>query len=397
MVVKSYKNNRVGPCKMVPYGMLLCIVTMLSCGEMNSPERILVEVQQKIANTSAIRYSYHSETNNLFNETHYADSAEVGYYKLEESHHGFGLHVISKKDKYSYDGFELSKLEHDNKRIVQYDPQEIESDPDYFSRFTFFANNPMMIINYHDFAAIRDTMINGQKCFVYKDEVQRKSNSDTTVMVRYQKWFFVEKESKDIVQIADITIRDSDTLQVLDCFFNDYSYRDEGIPFPKMDPKNEVEYDRVSELDAEEEFAYVPIKEGEKLSKSSYIDVDGREISLFGEDEKSCLIMFSFIGCAPCETALKDFKAAHYDFSKEINFYYSSFQNDSSALKRYLEKKEFPNSGFGKESHMIDEFSLYHAPSFVLIDSSGTIIKVIEGYDEEVKATLLELLSPQRN
>jgi hypothetical protein len=39
-------------------------------------------------------------------------------------------------------------------------------------------------------------------------------------------------------------------------------------------------------------------------------------------------------------------------------------------------------------SHMTDEFLLCHAPSFVFFDSSGTILKVIEGYDEEVKATL---------
>ena len=111
---------------------------------MNFPERIREEASAKLANASSISYSFHSETNNFFNETHYADSAVVDFYRLTESHHGFGMHVISKNEEYVYDGFGLLKLEHDKKRIVQYDPQEIESDPEYFSRFAFFANNPMI-------------------------------------------------------------------------------------------------------------------------------------------------------------------------------------------------------------------------------------------------------------
>lgn len=106
--------------------------------------------------------------------------------------------------------------------------------------------------------------------------------------------------------------------------------------------------------------------------------------------------MFSFMGCAPCETALKDFRDAGYTFNKDINFYYSSFQNPGKTLKRYLQKKGFPNTGFGRESKMIDDFSLYHSPSFVLFDSSGVVQKVIEGYDDEVKKILFGLLSTQK-
>jgi thioredoxin-related protein len=369
----------------------------LACSTADTPESVLNDAKDKLANASVISYEYRIETNNLFNETRYVDSAKVDFYRISDSQHGFGLHVRMSQDDYIYDGFELLMLEHDKSRNVQYDPQEFESDPEYFSRFTFFANNPMMISNDHEFVAIHDTLVNDQACFGYLEEITRMSNSDTTMMVRYQKWFFIEKEKGDIIQITDITIRERDTLQVVDCFFTDFTYKEEMLAFPKMDPKYERGYIKVIEENADEEFTYVPIREGEKLSKSMYIDVDGKEISLFGKDDKSCLIMFSFIGCAPCETALKDFKEANYDFSEEINFYYSSFQNESTVLKHYLHKKEFPNAAFGKESQMIEEFSLYHAPSFVLIDSNGVIQKVMEGYDEEVKRTLLEILSPLKD
>jgi hypothetical protein len=169
--------------------------------------------------------------------------------------------------------------------MVLLEADGIKNDPDYFSQFTFFSNHPMMILNEHAFGPIRDTVVNEKECFEYKEEVRRKSNADTTQIVRYQKWFFIEKEIGDIVQITDITMREKDTLQVVDYFFTEYSYGVMAIP--KIDPKYQMEYIMVGEEDAQEGFTYLPIKEGEKLSISNYINVDGQEISLFGEDEQS--------------------------------------------------------------------------------------------------------------
>lgn len=362
------------------------------CSADDSSDVVLSKAKHKLEQSQTIQYAYLNETNNVFNETKYSSAATIDYFKLDKSLHGFGLHAFSDNEEYFFDGYDFIKLKHEQRVSIQYDRLKIENDSSYFSQLPFFSNNPMMFLVYYEFDYVSDTFINNQESFVYREESQQESHSDASLIVRYQKSFFIDKETSDISQIQDIIIRNRDTLQIVDHYFTNYIYGDDVAVFPEGDLNTEMEYVKIDEADEDEEFTFIPIREGEKLTRSRYDDVNGDEVSIYGEDSKSSLVMFSFIGCAPCEMALKDFKEVNYHFSEDINFYYSSFQNASPILKRYLEKKEFPNTAFGKESGMIEDFSLYHAPSFVLFDSTGTILKVIEGYNEEVKKELFEML-----
>lgn len=375
--------------------LLSLVLFLLACGTAVTSESILDEAKGRLANSSVISYSYRSETNNLFNETKYVDSAEIEFYRISDSQHGFGLHVTANQEEYVYDGYHFENLKHEEEVTVIFDSLEVAGDSSYFSQFSFFATHPMLLLDDQDFNQIRDTFLPGQPCFVYINENQQKSHSDSTKIVKYLKSFFIEKKTKTITRVQDVVIRAGDTLQIIDHFFLAYTFSDVEVEFPKTFMKTALDYTRINAADEDEGYTYIPIQEGAHLTQSQYVDMEGRVVDIFGKNNKSCLIMFSFIGCAPCEMALKDFKEAGYAFNKDINFYYSSFQNPGETLKRYLYKKGFPNTGFGKESKMIEDFSLYHSPSFVFFDSNGMVQKVIEGYDERVKATLLELLSPE--
>ena len=370
---------------------LLC--TIVSCQKSTSIH-VHKELKQCLSQAFSINYKYTIEQENRFNESSLSDSAVVHYYRIEEGHHGFALHISSYEEDFIYDGLNFEKVRHLDSTIVVYNTEEISENPDYFSDLFYFSTNPLMINDYDNFESVRDSVIGGQSYFIYCNETQQKSHTDSTKTVLYQKQFYVDADSKNLNQIRDLIIRSGETLQVVKHHFEDISFNTSSMDLLTLDDKVRQTFDTVSEEEDNETFTYTPIKEGAALSTKTYKDVDQKDVDIFGDAQKSTLIMFSFIGCAPCEEALKDFRNERYQFSDDINLYYSSFQNPASTLKKYLKKKEFPNTAFGKESNLIAEFSLYHSPAFALIDSDGKILKVMEGYDDEVKENLFNILKP---
>ena len=388
---KNYILNQ----KITFWTLQICLILLLGCHQNGSSKKTLQEVKEKLSKASTISYKYNSETDNKFNETKYSDAAEIEYYKIENSLYGFGLRALSNEEEYLFDGRNFEKLKHSDKIRVVYEKEAIEKDSNYFYNLSFFSTNPIRIKEYSEFATIKDSIIGGVSYYIYKDEAQTISKSDSSKIVKYQKFFYVDAKLNDIIQVKDLTIRNDETLQIIDHNFSAYKFNNSGQKYPIFDQNDKFQYKTIKEEEEYEEFTFTPIKEGEILSKKTYTDVNQKAINIYGDPPHLSLIMFSFIGCAPCEKALIDFKEAKYNFTPRIKLYYSSFQNTSSSLKNYLEKKGFPYQAFSKESNMIEAFSLYHSPSFVLIDSNGKVMKVIEGYDDEVKNTLFELLMPK--
>jgi len=372
------------------------LILSLGCYKNNSSEKVASEIRNKILESSSISYNYKSITDNRFNETTYLDSAAITYYKLDFSLHGFGLHALSKNEEYFFDGYNFEKIKPIDKIRVKYNKDEIKNDSAYFYNLSFFASNPMSIKDHLEFDTITKMMIENKHYYLYKNEEQHISKSDSSEIVKYQKIFYSEVASGNIQQIQDLTIRNDETLQVIDHYFTDYIYKTEPSSVPRFDPNDDLKYKTITEEEEYEAFSYTPIKAGETLARKTYTDIEEKEVSIYGEQQKTSLIMFSFIGCAPCEVALRDFKDSGYWFTDEVDLFYSSFQNTGPSLKKYLAKKEFPFKAFGKESEMIQDFSLYHAPSFVFIDSNGKVLKVVEGYDEEVKKTLFDIIKSKK-
>ncbi|MBK9736324.1 MAG: hypothetical protein IPO92_15725 [Saprospiraceae bacterium] len=328
----------------------------------------------------------------FFNETTYLDSGKVMFYKLDNSLRGFGLHANQIDVEYLYDGNNFEKLKHKEKLRVIFDTFAIRNDQDYFFSFPFCKWNPVKLLSKSDFAYVFDTIMNSTKYYVFKKENKQKSKSDSTLIVTYIKLYFVSAADSKLDKMEEITIRGSDTLQLATHHFKNIFYERRPFYFEDLDSLKHLNYRNVSEENEFEEFKYIPIKVGAKLQKARYTDINGVSTAIFGNSGQMSLIMFSFIGCAACEQALKDFENENYNFKEGINVYYSSFQNVNAVLKSYINKKKLPFVSFGKESNMIEEFSCYFSPTFVLINSEGFVLNVLEGYDNEVKRVLFELL-----
>jgi len=365
---------------------LVLVVLFFSCGKSKSPEKVLTETLKKMQDASLIGYNYRRELDNKFNDTYFTDSASIVYHKMEESLLGFGLYVLSDDGQYLFDGYDFEKIDHSKQLRVVYDSKEIAADSQYFESFTYFSTNPLTIEKQVSFTATIDTLIAGRAYYVFKAETQNASKVDRNVIVQHERFFYLEVASRQIVEIQEIIIRNGDTLQIGRHHFTNIRYDSPSEEIPTLAMMDELGYKKIREED--ESLNYIPISEGAVLPKKEYLSIDQNMISLFGEGQDSTLLIFSFIGCSPCERALLDLQLLNYTFANNIALYYSSFQNASPVLGKYLKKKSFPFSAFGEESKMIEDFSLYHAPSFVLIDSQGEILEIIEGYDEQVRDTL---------
>jgi hypothetical protein len=99
-------------------------VLLLACQKETppSPEAVLSAAIEKIQSHPAIQYQYRSHWDNRFNESTFADSAQVIYSKLDSSQHGFGFsaNTYNYKSAHLYDGFTYKEIRHPDKLIVGY-------------------------------------------------------------------------------------------------------------------------------------------------------------------------------------------------------------------------------------------------------------------------------------
>ena len=160
-------------------------------------------------------------------------------------------------------------------------------------------------------------------------------------------------------------------------------------------PKQSAEKVTISPPTIAQDTQTVQIKEkvtliqgGQKIPTQTYTDIAGKAIPLYGTPNQQTLIMFSFIGCAGCEVAMRKMKQKNYALKENIQLYYSSPQDSTAALLAYLQKKEFPFTGFAEESLMQEDFEVIMFPTFALIDSEGIVQKVAMGYNEEIESLL---------
>lgn len=133
---------------------------------------------------------------------------------------------------------------------------------------------------------------------------------------------------------------------------------------------------------------YESIEIGQKINQNSFIDVHGNSLEITNTNRTS-IIMFSFIGCAGCEVALKNMEKRHFSFKNDIDFYYSSPVDRSSVLQKYLSKKNYMFNAFGKESKMNNYFKIYDYPTYVILDGEGMVEEIELDYDEIIRKYML--------
>lgn len=217
------------------------------------------------------------------------------------------------------------------------------------------------------------------------------SKVDSTEILITEFEYTFPKTDLDFFSHKEIIIKANDTLQIQDHLLNNINLQSKK-DFESI--KRRIKNNSYQLLDENSDlpFGKEPISEGDELKKTKFDDIENNSIQIITNQKKYSLIIFSFIGCTPCEIALNQLEEDKLGLKTKVNLYYSSFQNNNNAIKKYFENKKIFLNAFAMESNMIDEFRLPVAPTFVLIDGNGKIMKIIEGFDDSVFDTLNEII-----
>ncbi|MEM6377436.1 MAG: hypothetical protein AAF705_04430, partial [Bacteroidota bacterium] len=225
----------------------------------------------------------------------------------------------------------------------------------------------------------------------FANQIYSNSKVDSTaILIKAFEYTFPKKNANSFFH-KQVTIRANDTLQIQNHFFNNINFQSQkNYDSIKKRISNIAYHSLEKNLDLP--FGKAPVREGYKLEKLEFEDIDNNNIQIVNAKHQYTLVIFSFIGCTPCEIALNRLENDEFGLRNKLNLYYSSFQNNNVAIKKYLEHKKIFQNAFAIESNMIEEFRLPTAPTFVLIDSNGKILKIIEGFDDLVFPTLYKLI-----
>lgn len=365
------------------------IAIFFSCqkGSKNSKE-VFTAAQQILKDNKTIRYEYRAIWDNRFNSSVFRDSAKIIYSKLESNFFGMGFIAETRNNLLLYNGRDYLDINHNEKEIIKTDKIELEQDSSFFDHQMIFLAHPYQLLEQHDFVGTYDTLINNVSYYCYKKEVD--STNDDNELITNQKFYIIDKNSFLIKEIKQIVLIDQDIVQSITYDFDNYHFESTAIDFDKTIDKYYPSYATVRSSDKEYERTTDIIQVGTRLKQKNYEDITGKKIALYGKEKEERIIMFSFIGCGGCEYALREMKKKDYNLRDGIKLYYSSPRDKNEALKNYFDRKEFPFNGFGEESKMNKDFSIYSFPTFVLIDSEGVVKQVNISYDDGVDALLFD-------
>lgn len=375
---------------------LFVIITVIALtlfpasASLQKKDAILEKAIDKLHQNVNISYDYLTKTDNYFNSTFTVDSGSVIRFQSEGGLHKFGFCVKQKQVTYLFDGIHFSKYKHEEKVKVVFDEGEIQSNESYFENFIFWSQSPFQLGNMEGLVKLEDKFVDGRKCHVFLKETKGPSLVDSTLISTIQKFWFIDKEFLEVSMIRNIIILENDTLLKMEQMFSNFSFgHDETSAIKGLEDLN---YNVVLAENEYPALEITPIRIGQKVKSNKYVNIHNEEIIIYGEDGKSSLIVFGLIGCGACELGIKDLLMNYPNLKKDINVFYSSFQNKNFAVGKYIQRKKLPFVAFGSESNMMVDFQLYTSPSFIFIDEKGFVTYIEEGYNQEVKAKLMDLL-----
>lgn len=362
---------------------ILAIFLTLSCQNLQGQNCDLTSFNELYSKTKIIEYQHIKIFDNKFNSTITYDTFNVTIFKLGNEKVGF--QILSKEHEWFYDSNELIELNHINKT------KSIETINDLVG-FPHWDKNLLSMLDTLSKKKCELKSIDNVLYQYYSSRLVSRSSVDSNkLLINHLEYTFTKLDFGNFLHKETI-IRDNDTLQIQNHFFKNISFQSKKS-FKSIEKRIKNTSYQLLEDDEALPFGKEAIQEGDEISRKEFNDIENNSIQIISNEKKYSLIIFSFIGCSPCEMALNQLKEDKLGLKNKVDLYYSSFQNENNAVRKYLENKEIFQHAFAKESNMINEFRLPVSPTFVLIDSNGKIRKIIEGFDNSVLTTLNEIIN----
>lgn len=358
------------------------IFLILNCQNQQLQNCDLTGFNEIYSKAKIIEYQHIRIFDNKFNSTFTYDTSYVTIFNLDDNKVGF--QILNKGHEWFYNSIELIGLNHIDKT------KSIET-IDNVVDFSLWDKNLLSMFDTLYKKKCELKSIDNALYLHFSNRLVSTSSIDSNKILINELEYTFPKLGFDNFLHKEIIIRANDTLQIQKHFFKNISFQSKKS-YESIEKSISNNSYKILEDNESLPFGKEPIREGNELTKKEFNDIENNSIQIISNERKYSLIIFSFIGCSPCEIALNQLKEDKLGLRNKVNLYYSSFQNENNAVKKYLENKKIFQNAFAMESNMINEFRLPVSPTFVLIDSNGKIRKIIEGFDDSVLITLNEII-----
>lgn len=366
---------------------LFAMVFLFSCKKELQPLEVLSVAIKKVENAQSLRYNYSSYWDNRFNETTFQDSASIILSQFENELGTYGVHAVARGDEFIFSGDRYLEILHSDSSISNTYTSVVNENPKDYISSTYMMNLPLDILELEDLDYLKDTVIENNKFIVFRNTTLNPSVSDSNILMTHHTDHYIGIDSFNYDRVHITSIRDQDTLQVIVTKFEEMIYEDVKYNFDVMDRILNLDYKILSKFEVEEDREALSIDVGEQIGYQSFENISGDDVVITNSNRTS-VIMFSFIGCGACEIAMRKMQDKKMNFKEGVDFYYSSPVDKKEILKKYLDKKKFYCTAFGKESKMNDHFQIYSYPTFVVLDDQGVVQLIEFGYDESIEDLL---------
>lgn len=372
--------------RFLPFVLLLTACTGGSDRSISSTsEQVLTSAKAKIAANATYRYQYTYHWDNG-----YADSLNIHYTRQADTKSGFAFLAKGTDQDIFFDGTDLLQLNHHRRAAIRTTATEIASRDNYFRSKLYFQATPFELPDAETVDRAEQVMLNDQQLWAYDVATQKvneiSGRTDTTVETRT---YFISPEENVLVHFRKVMKQGGTVIRTVDVSFRDHAFDVAPYSFTTADRPITSRYVELSPQEVARKKQSRLITVGERLTRADYSGINGKERLLYGVPGKKSVIMFGFIGCGLCTSALQKMAAKDYYTQPNLTMYYSSPVDKEAKLKQYFKRKGLPYPGFSKESHMNDNFGVAAFPTFIFIDEEGVVEAVYGGYDEVVERRIV--------
>ena len=263
---------------------------------------------------------------------------------------------------------------------VNHEKQEVqvgEDQPERLYANSYLIYSPVYIFSQKELIFQKDTVVAGKSLMDFMWVEMDTVVMEKKVLLEYH--LFINPANSLPEFLSRRLYHDGRRNQLIEVFYSNYTF--DAIQDP-LEPKVPQGY--VSKADGSEISESNLLAVGEKAPDFILQDLDGNWVSLSDYKGRKVLLDFSMIHCGWCKIAIDEFKKPTFSFAENVVPLYVNPVDEQAKMEKYQAKVAIPFQTLIEAKDVGMAYGVKGYPTFYLIDETGKIESVQEGYSDEL-------------
>jgi peroxiredoxin len=343
---------------------------LLGCSAAQSPDELLAAARQKMKDAYQVQFRQ-----KMIWEIPDLDEFDTFRYSLDFRKNPeaiFGYDFFGERD-----GFESAYIQgvqyninHQDSTVQMADV--VDSTRVQYSMLRTF--NPIVLLENDPWQYLGDTTIRGKSLSGF-----RWIEMDTVIdekKVYLENYLWINPANLLPQFYSRRLYHDGQRNQLIESDFDDWKLADTAEPFVLDFPQGYL-----TKVEGSDKTPL--LKVGINAPEFELTDRVGKTVKLSDFRGKKVLLDFSIINCGWCKIALEQFAKPEYEFAENIVPLYINPVDSEEKIEKYLSKVEIPFTVLLDAKEVGKSYGANAFPTFYLIDESGKIEEVTQGYTDE--------------